>query len=622
MKYGLFLLLSAFALCTTETQAQQQRWQMRIAYQMEIDMDVKTHQFKGKQRVILYNNSNEKLDKVFYHLYLNAFQPNSMMDVRSQTLTDPDKRVADRISKLKPDEIGYQIVRSLRQGSTELKYTTNETILEVQLARPIPAGGVDTFDMVFDAQVPIQVRRNGRNSSEGIDYSMSQWYPKMCNFDEQGWHAHPYVGREFYGIWGDFDVKITIPSNYVLGATGYLQNGNEIGYGYEDTGAKVNYDGKTKNTWHFIAPNVHDFVWAADPDFNHDVVDLNDTIKIHFLYQENGEFKENWKKSQDYMLRAFRFIQAQYGVYPYRQYSFIQGGDGGMEYPMATLITGKRNVGSLVGVMVHELMHTWFQMLMATNESLYGWMDEGFTSFSSEVVMANLFNTNVLTSHEPSYKGYFTMVDQRIEEPLITHADHYSSNTAYGQGVYSKGSVFLFQLEYIIGKPAFDKGMLDYYDAWHFRHPNANDFIRIMEKASGLELDWYREYFINTTHFIDYAVRELVSEENSKETRIMLERVGKMPMPIELVVEYTNDKGKITEQLYYIPLDLMRGEKANEGLYNGTRIILPDWRWTHPKYEVRIPIPAENIKKISIDPSNRLADYKRNNNIYVPPTKK
>jgi hypothetical protein len=622
MKYGLFLLLSAFALCTSEAQAQQQRWQMRIAYQMEIDMDVKTHQFKGKQRVILYNNSNEKLDKVFYHLYLNAFQPNSMMDIRSQTLTDPDKRVADRISKLKPNEIGYQIVRSLRQGSTELKYTTNETILEVQLARPIPAGGVDTFDMVFDAQVPIQVRRNGRNSSEGIDYSMSQWYPKMCNFDEQGWHANPYVLREFYGIWGDFDVKITIASNYVLGATGYLQNGNEIGYGYEDTGAKVNYEGKTKNTWHFIAPNVHDFVWAADPDFNHDVVDLNDTIKIHFLYQENGEFKENWKKSQDYMSRAFKFIQAQYGVYPYRQYSFIQGGDGGMEYPMATLITGKRNVGSLVGVMVHELMHNWYQMLMATNESLYGWMDEGFTSFASEVVMANLFNTNVLTSHEGSYKGYFNMVDQKIEEPLITHADHYSSNTAYGQGVYSKGSVFLFQLEYIIGKPAFDKGMLDYYDAWRFRHPNANDFIRIMEKASGLELDWYREYFINTTHFIDYAVRELVSEENSKETRIMLERVGKMPMPIELVVEYTNDKGKSTEQLYYIPLDLMRGEKVNEGLYNGTRIILPDWRWTHPKYEVRIPIPAENIKKISIDPSNRLADYKRNNNTYVPPTKK
>jgi hypothetical protein len=622
MKYGLFLLLSAFALCTSEAQAQQQRWQMRIAYQMEIDMDVKTHQFKGKQRVILYNNSNEKLDKVFYHLYLNAFQPNSMMDVRSQTLTDPDKRVADRISKLKPNEIGYQIVRSLSQSGTELKYTTNETILEVQLARPIPAGGVDTFDMVFEAQVPIQVRRNGRNSSEGIDYSMSQWYPKMCNFDEQGWHANPYVGREFYGIWGDFDVKITIAANYILGATGYLQNGNEIGYGYEDTGAKVNYDGKTKNTWHFIAPNVHDFVWAADPDFNHDVVDLNDTTKLHFLYQENGDFKANWKKSQDYMSRAFKFIQAQYGTYPYRQYSFIQGGDGGMEYPMATLITGKRNVGSLVGVMVHELMHTWYQMLMATNESLYGWMDEGFTSFASSVVMANLFNTNILTAHEPSYKGYFNMVEQKIEEPLITHADHYSSNTAYGQGVYSKGAVFLAQLEYIIGKAAFDKGMLDYYDVWHFRHPNPNDFIRIMEKASGLELDWYKEYFIHTTHPIDYAVREIVSEDNSQETRIMLERIGKMPMPIELVVEYTNDKGKNIEQLYYIPLDLMRGEKTNEGLYNGTRILLPDWRWTHPKYELRIPIAAQNIKKINIDPSNRLADYKRTNNIYVPPTKK
>jgi hypothetical protein len=621
MQYKLLFLFFATLAAAQSSQAQQQRWQMRIAYQMEIDMDVKTHKYTGKQRVILYNNSNEQLDKVFYHLYLNAFQPNSMMDIRSQTLSDPDKRVADRIGKLKPDEIGYQIVRSLKQSGQDLKYITNETILEVQLAQPIPAGGVDTFDMVFEAQVPIQIRRNGRNSSEGIDYSMSQWYPKMCNFDEQGWHANPYVGREFYGIWGDFDVKITIPSNYILGASGYLQNNNEIGYGYEDIGTKVIYNKTPTQTWHFIAPNVHDFVWAADPDFNHDIVDFNDTLKLHFLYQENEEFKENWKKSQAYMERAFKFIQAQYGAYPYRQYSFIQGGDGGMEYPMATLITGRRNLGSLVGVMSHELMHNWYQMLMGTNESLYGWMDEGFTSYSSSVVMAHLFNTPVPNAQDGSYKGYFNMVEQKIEEPLITHADHYSSNAAYGQGVYSKGAVFLHQLEYIIGKTAFDKGMLDYYNAWRFRHPNPNDFIRIMEKASGLELDWYKEYFIHTTHFIDYAVKEIVCEEGSNETRLSLERIGKMPMPLDIVVEYTNDKGKSQEQLFYIPIDLMRGEKPNEGLYSGLPTILPDWRWTHPKYEFRLPFASDKIKKITIDPSNRLADYKRSNNTYVPPKK-
>jgi len=621
------ILWLALLLCAASTTAyaQQQRWQMRVKYAMDIDMDVKTHRFKGKQRVVLYNNSNETLDRVFYHLYFNAFQPGSMMDVRSRNISDPDMRVASRISKLKPDEIGYQNVRSLRQSGVPLDFQVNESILEVRLARPIAAGGVDTFDMEFEAQVPLQIRRSGRNSSEGVDYSMTQWYPKMCNFDEQGWHANPYVGREFYGIWGDFDVKISIDRNYILGASGYLQNPNEIGCGYEDTGAKVVNDPKAeKLTWHFFAPNVHDFAWGADRDYIHDVVDLNDTIKIHFLYQDEAEHKENWKKAQGYMVNAFKFIQNRYGVYPFRQYSFIQGGDGGMEYPMCTLITGRRNLGSLVGVMVHELMHNWYQMLMGTNESLYAWMDEGFTSYASAVVMAYLFpNTNQATIHESAYKGYFALIEQKIEEPLSTHADHFQSNTAYGQAAYSKGEVFLHQMEYIIGKEAFDKGMLDYYDAWRFRHPNPNDFVRIMEKASGgLELDWYKEYFVNSIHFVDYAVKEIGSTStDSTETKITLERIGKFPMPLDLVVEYEDEKGKTVEMLYYIPLDLMRGEKKSEGLYGGRRTTLPDWRWTHPKYELTIAVPQSKILKISIDPTNRLADYKRGNNLYVPAKK-
>ena len=373
--FFLFLVLGA-----QQILAQQERWQMRIAYQMEIDMDVQNHRFQGKQRVILYNQSNEQLDKVFYHLYFNAFQPNSMMDVNSRTISDPDPRVSTRISKLRPDEIGYQKIKSIKHNGKAVDFLVDETILQVYPQTPIAAGSIDTLDMEFEARIPIQIRRSGRNSSEGIDYSMAQWYPKVCNFDEQGWHANPYVGREFYGIWGDFDVKITIDQNYILGGTGYLQNADEIGYGYENVGAKVNYNKPNKkNTWHFYAPNVHDFAWGADPDYIHDVVDLNDSVKIHFLYQDNVE---TWKKSQEYMVRAFKLIQSLYGNYPFKQYSFIQGGDGGMEYPMATLITGNRNLGSLVGVMVHELMHNWFQMVLASNESLYYWMDEGFTSLA------------------------------------------------------------------------------------------------------------------------------------------------------------------------------------------------------------------------------------------------
>ena len=150
--------------------------------------------------------------------------------------------------------------------------------------------------MDFEGQVPKQIRRSGRDNKEGIAYSMTQWYPKMAEYDFEGWQAHPYIAREFQGVWGDFDVKITIDKDYILGGSGYLQNPNEIGYGYEDEGVKVKRKGK-KLTWHFIAPKVHDFTWAADTDYIHDKLTASDGTVLHFLYQNDKDIIENWKNS-------------------------------------------------------------------------------------------------------------------------------------------------------------------------------------------------------------------------------------------------------------------------------------------------------------------------------------
>jgi aminopeptidase N len=439
------------------------------------------------------------------------------------------------------------------------------------------------------------------------------------------------VGREFYGIWGDFDVKITLPKAYTIGATGYLQNKNEIGHGYQDKGINPDHSKIDKLTWHFFAPNVHDFFWGADPDYVHDKVSLDDTTEIHFFYQNEADYAATWKQSQETMLKAFRFIGKTYGDYPYRQYSFVQGGDGGMEYAMGTLITGRRPYNSLVGVMIHELMHNWFQMLMGSNEALHAWMDEGFTSFSSEVVSDHLFGkgntkSSEVNIHNDSYLGYFGVSAAGIEEPLSTHADHFMTNTAYGTAAYSKGEVFLHQLEYIIGKEAFDKGMLEYYNSWRFKHPKPNDFIRVMEKTAGLELDWYKEYWVNSIHTIDYAVKSVA--EDKKDTKIVLERKewnekenkvknGRMPMPVDLVVEY-KDGNDLKKEYFYIPLDLMRGEKADESFYGG-RTVLKDWWWTHKTYEFEIPFKYKNIVSVKIDPSGRMADIKADNNKWVQP---
>ena len=608
------LLVVCFALNSGIAQAD--RWQQRAMYEMEIDVDVSKHQLEGTQRIIYFNNSPDELTKVYYHLYYNAFQPGSMMDVRSRTVPDPDRRVGSRIYNLATNEMGYTQVKSLKRNGIPVEFEESGTILEVTLNRPIPSNGVAVFDMVFQSQIPIQIRRTGRDNAEGIAYSMSQWYPKMCEYDYQGWHANPYVGREFHGIWGDFDVKINIDQNYTVAASGYLQNPEEVGSGYETAGMKVNKDPrKEKMTWHFIAPNVHDFVWAADPEYKHTKLKAKDGPTMHFFYQENERTKDNWEALPKIMDKAFAFINANYGKYPYEQYSFIQGGDGGMEYPMATLITGERTLGSLVGVSVHELMHSWYQMILGTNESLYPWMDEGFTSYASAEVMDHLKKIKVLPG-DPSdnpqagnYGGYYALAMSGQEEPMMTHSDHYSTNFAYGRAAYSKGAVYMAQLGYIIGEENLKAGLHKYYDTWKFKHPNSNDFIRIMEKQSGLELDWYKEYWTHTTHQINYAINSVeVADGNEKESRLNIDKLGVMPMPIDIEVTLKNGK----KMNYYIPLRIMRGEKPTPA---GTEV-LGDWPWTHPSYSFNIPHAKENIRSIVIDPSERMADLDRTDNMF------
>jgi hypothetical protein len=478
------------------------------------------------------------------------------------------------------------------------------TILEVTLNEKILPKSQHTFEMEFEAQVPLQIRRTGRNNNEGIDYSMAQWYPKMSEYDYEGWHSNPYVGREFYGIWGDFDVKITMDAAYTIAGTGYLQNPEKIGHGYSSK--NVTHKPGDRLTWHFIAPEVHDFMWAADRDYQHDVVKVDDNLDLHFFYQTDT-LANVWKQMEPLAVRSFKIMNEQFGRYPYKQYSVIQGGDGGMEYPMATLITGRLNLHALTSVTVHESIHSWFQGVLATNESKYPWMDEGFTTYAQNIVMAELFPSkgDVQRTATTSYRS---LVKSGTEEPLTTHSDHYNTNKAYSIASYNKGAVFLNQLNYTIGKEQFQRGMKRYFNEWKFKHPNPTDLKRIMEKESGLELDWLWENFVGTTKTIDYGIREVLA--NAGKTDVVLERIGQMPMPLDVVVSYKDG----TQENFYIPLEIMRGEK-NEKFYSKITQ-MADWGWTYPEYSFTIERNISDIQSIVIDPSQRMADIDPDNNAW------
>ena len=596
----LFLLLAFVQLSFS-----QNYWQQHVEYFMDINMDVSDFTFSGKQKLIYTNNSPDTINKVYYHLFFNAFRPGSQMDVRSRTIKDPDSRVGNRIFELNPKDYGSLDVISLEQNGKEVVFEQKETILLARLEKPLLPGKKTELSMVFKGQVPLQIRRSGKMNKEGVHLTMTQWFPKLSEYDFEGWHPNPYIAREFHGVWGDYTVSITIDKNYVIGGTGYLKNANEIGHGYSNK----NKEKKEETlTWEFYAPNVHDFAWAADPDYIHDIQQSNSGVDLHFFYKPDAE-KENWKKLQEDTLGLLEYFEKNIGPYPWKQYSVIQGGDGGMEYAMCTMITGKRSYPSLFGVTAHELAHSWFQHILANNEAKHPWMDEGFTEYITSLAEKNVSGKTSLFPHKSSYDSYY-MINKiqlqnptlTIEQPLTIHSDRYDYNFTYGASSYSKGAVFLSQLGYIIGKENLSKTIKRYYNEFKFKHPTPNDFKRVAEKVSDLELEWYLNDWTRTTNKVDYDLE--IFDKDSRD--LTIKRIGRIPMPLEVLVSF----GDGSTAMYYIPIDLMQGNKT---FYNNV-VILEPWSWVNTEYVFEIQ-GNKKIIKIEIDPSKRLADVNQNKNI-------
>ena len=621
-------LLTLFVMSVLFSNAQADRWQQRINYNIKASLDVNNNIVKGTEEIVYDNNSTDTLTKVYFHLYWNAFQPNSVMDIRSRELgkntmtnrrgdvvKDWDARVTDRIEKLSPTEIGYQRVSTITINGKAQNLIEHETILEVQLTQPILPKSSVKMSVAFEAQVPKQIRRSGRDNAEGVRYSMSQWYPKMVEYDYQGWNTNPYIAREFYGVWGNYDVTLQLDQNYMVAATGVLQNPT----------ATANAQGV--KSWNFKGSNIHDFVWAADDHFKHLSKEVRKGLTLHVYYKEKDTRADSaWGNVLWAAEKMLPYMEKKFGAYPYPQYSFIQGGDGGMEYAMATLLKGPG-----LGTVFHEWMHSWYQHILGTNESLFPWMDEGFTSYAEEAVSYEYNQTfatsspfisarekaQILVGNERAktqlpavqygnYMGYLGLAKSGLEEPMSTHSDHFNTNYAYSSAAYSKGGTFLGFLGYIIGDSVRDKVLINYYNTWKFKHPNANDFIRVAEKTSGIQLEWFKEYWVNSTKTVDFGLNDIQATPTG--AIISLQRIGKMPAPLEVLITYKDG----SSELHYIPLDLMLANKVAEG--NDNRIVHPECKWVQPTYTFETTKPLSALKSIEIDPSYRLPDVNRSNN--------
>ncbi len=603
-------------------------FQQRVDYTMDVFLDVKTHKLLGKQVATYYNNSPDTLYEIYYHLYLNAFKPGSSMQVRGDVIKNS---LGDRIRAMKPDEYGWTNVKYVKANGEEIDFEIFDTILRAKLKNPLPPGASVSLEMEFESQIPKQTRRNGRDNREGIDYSMAQWYPKICEYDFEGWHADQYIEREFYGVWGNFDVKITLSSDYLVGATGVIQNPDEVLCGYElgavDTVIfpvqwKRNVKSELK-TWHFKAENVHDFAWVADRDYIHEITWLSlgvDTVIIHLLYQPDVYML--WREAGKFTREIIKLYSDWFYKYPYKSFTVAQAGDGGMEYPMLIMITGRRGRTSMIGILAHEIGHNWFYGLIGNNESKEAWIDEGGASFVTPRVFKEILGekwkdfSGIDAFLRPEsdiyggYRNYIRFSQLGYEEPVLLHSDFFRESVSYTNAVYGKGASVFEMLEYVVGDSVFDKIMKEFFSEWAFKHPTTKDFERVAEKVSGMELDWFFDQWLKTTRKCDYAIEKFDGRWETKDgarkyvVKVKLRNRGQIVMPVDLYFYFKDG----TYQKVIIPLDLQLKPKQEPGA-----IVLPFWFWVNPSYEFELAFDKE-VESVEIDKSLRLRDINRLNN--------
>lgn len=606
------IILLTLSLVFGMVAAQQNAYYQQYAqYKMDIDVDANNFTYAGKQTITYSNNSPDELKVIYFHLYWNAFKPNSMMDQRVQSQgKSGDSRLQvngiSRLASIPKDQEGAQNIHWIKQNGKNIKFDIQETIMKVYLDKPVKANSTTTLTMEWDAVIPQQIRRAGRNNSEGIDLTMTQWYPKIAEYDYDGWATFDYVGREFHSPFADFEVNIKIDKDYVIGAGGTLENPSEV-KGYQSN-ASVKTDSKNKATWKWTAKNILDFAFAADRDYTVENFTILDGPKIYYVYQKSDK-TIFWETSKPYITKFFQIMNATFGRYVYPSYAFIQGGDGGMEYGMCTMILGEAtSLDGLVGLMVHEAGHSWNQQMMAYNESVRPWMDEGFTSYYEDLVMYQLFppQSPVANPFVSAINSYINFTKTGKEEPAVWLADHHDDGRAYSFASYVKGELFLVQLGYIVGEQNLSLIMKDFYEQWHLKHPTERDFMHIAQKISGMDLKWFLHYWINTTKTIDYSVKAVKYDTDS--TTITLENKGQVPMPIDFSI--LKKDGSVVN--YQIPLNMTHTWKTKD-IY-GDFQTLGYWPWTQKEYTFTIPYSKSQISALGIDFSQRLADVNPTDN--------
>jgi hypothetical protein len=597
-------------------------WQQRADYLIRATLDTASRTVRGEERITYTNNSPDTLRYVWLHLEQNLFNSES----RGYRVFGQDPRFGTKgaevsVRLLKVGEPAVPAAKA-KPGApakpavpaSALEYTVNGTELRVDLARPLAPKGKQVLELAWSFGFGANSNRMGIEDIDGATiYEVAQWYPRMAVYDDvRGWNTEQYLGQgEFYLEYGSFDVSLTVPADMIVAATGTLQNPDEVLTAAQrarlararTSDQTVIIRGKDEIgdpasrpptpypslTWRFTADSVRDFSWAAARHFIWDAVGVNGgkTVAMSF-YPPSAD--SIWKEASQYAKTAIEYYSKQWMPYPYPYASNVNGIEGGMEYPMIVFCRNRSDAQGLYSVTDHEFGHTWFPMVVGSNERQYGWMDEGFNSFMNHYSFPKRWPNAPLPLARGVPDTYIKNALSGDEEPIMTPADRMRTNENWRQALYNKPAVGLVLLrEHIASPDRFDPVFREYIRRWAYKHPTPADFFRTMEDGLGEDLSWFWRSWFYTTDRLDQAVDSVtLSDSAGVVSRVYLRNAGQMPMPVELGL--LMDDG--STQRLSLPVEIWGLRSTYTALIGG------------PK----------KVNSVVIDPDNWYPDVDRGNN--------
>ena len=585
-------------------------WQNRVDYNIDVSLNDVTNTVTGKVSLTYTNNSPLPLTFLWLQLDQNLFKPDSRGQARMQAGTrsrygDPDK----------PFDGGYKISSVKYTTGTELKNFVTDTRMQVFLNKPLQKGEKVSFTIDYAYIVPnYGADRTGvLETKNGNIYAIAQWFPRMCVYDDVvGWNVEPYLGPgEFYCEYGDYKVNITAPANHVVVSGGKLLNPQEVlssaelsAYnkamnsnetvvirGDKDLGNTSKLTG-TK-TWKYEMHNSRDFAWASSKAFIWDGAKINlpdnKTSFAQSVYPVESDGRAKWGRSTEYTKGSVENYSKRWFPYPYPVAVNVAGNISGMEYPGIVFCGYRAGGAGLWGVTDHEFGHTWFPMIVGSNERRYGWMDEGFNTFINGIASQD-FNNGEYAEKPTNGVGVANyLFGPNSEGIMLTPEGMKEMNI--GAGLYFKPGYALATLrQYVLGEERFDRAFRTYIERWAYKHPTPQDFFRTMNNVSGENLGWFWRSWIVNNYKLDVAVNGVAWNADKKYSTITLQNLEKMAMPV------------------YLSYETISGKKGE--------VVLPVEIWSNTNtFKARIN-SEEELRSVTVDAKKAFPDVNYDNNTW------